>query len=203
MKSPQFFKFRILFTQIFSIIFFAVLIFSASRWEENFPAFSEALFAAGILLVGIASMGRMWCSVYIAGRKTECLVTTGPYSITRNPLYFFSFLGMVGVGLLAESIAIPLLLIVLFSVYYPVVIKNEEKILRELHGKPYEIYMRSVPRFFPKFSLFNEPDRYIIFPAIYRKHIFSALWFVWVAGFLDLLEGLHRDGLLPIYFRIF
>ena len=50
------------------------------------------LFAIGIALVGISSLGRMWCSLYIAGDKDESLMTQSPYSACRNPLYFFGMM---------------------------------------------------------------------------------------------------------------
>jgi protein-S-isoprenylcysteine O-methyltransferase Ste14 len=75
------------------------------------------LSSIGLALAGIASLGRLWCSLYIAGYKTEELITEGPYSIYRNFLYFFSFLGAIGVGFASESLLIPLIIPILFTSY--------------------------------------------------------------------------------------
>ncbi len=135
--------------------------------------------------------------------KKNTLITLGPYSISRNPLYFFSFLGALGVGLATETLAIPFILAVAFGLYYPFIIRDEESTLKKLHGTTFEDYVRRVPRFFPKISLLNEPAEYSVQPRIYRKHIFSALWFIWIIGFLELIEGLHELNILPTWFPIY
>ena len=84
---------------------------------------------AGLICIIISAFGRVWCSVYIAGYKTTALVESGPYSMTRNPLYLFSLIGTVGIGLASGSILILLLLMLCFGTYYPLVIRHEEKSL--------------------------------------------------------------------------
>ena len=93
---------RILHSRLFAGGLFAVILFSDSRWE-NIGLTSAVLFFSGALLVGIATVGRLWCSLYISGYKTKQLVKTGPYSLSRNPLYFFSLLGAIGVGMVTET----------------------------------------------------------------------------------------------------
>ena len=153
--------------------------------------------------MGIASIGRLWCSLYIAGYKTERLVNQGPYSISRNPLYFFSLLGAIGVGLASETLLIPLLILIAFVVYYPFVIKSEEADLLKLHDKEYEIYLKEVPRFFPKISLLKEPEDYIVKPIVFKRQMFDALWFIWLMGLLEIIEELHELKLLPTIFKIY
>jgi protein-S-isoprenylcysteine O-methyltransferase Ste14 len=58
---------------------------------------------AGVLFIGAAVLGRIWCALYIAGRKNTDLCIDGPYSICRNPLYLFSFFGAVGFAFVAGS----------------------------------------------------------------------------------------------------
>ena len=56
----------------------------------------EALELFGVALLAVAAMGRIWCLIYIAGRKNKELCQLGPYSLCRNPLYLFSFVGVIG-----------------------------------------------------------------------------------------------------------
>jgi protein-S-isoprenylcysteine O-methyltransferase Ste14 len=44
-------------------------------------------------LAAMIASHRLWCSLYISGYKNSQLITSGPYSLCRNPLYFFSFVG--------------------------------------------------------------------------------------------------------------
>jgi hypothetical protein len=171
--------------------------------EHIAPFISALLLLIGAILVGIASLGRLWCSLYIAGYKTDKLVTEGPYSICRNPLYFFSLLGAVGVGFASETLLIPFIIVIAFSLYYPSVIKSEEAELREIHKEEFEAYLNRVPAFFPRLSLLKEPDKYIVNPIVFKRHMFDALWFVWLVGILELIENLHDLELLPKLFVIF
>jgi hypothetical protein len=172
-------------------------------WEDKAPLVATTLFLLGAVLVGIASLGRLWCSLYIAGYKTDHLVTQGPYSISRNPLYLFSFVGLLGVGLSSETILVPLIILIAFIAYYPFVVRSEEAELMRLHKTQFEIYMKEVPRFFPEISLLKEPEEYVVKPVVFRKHIFDALWFIWIMGILETIEGLQEAGIFPTIFKIY
>jgi protein-S-isoprenylcysteine O-methyltransferase Ste14 len=195
-------KNRIKLGQLFMAALGIAILFTDSRWEQT-GVTGGALFLLGALLAGIATVGRMWCSVYISGYKKEVLVTTGPYSMCRNPLYFFSLLGAVGVGLATKTISVPFVIFVLFMVYYPFVIRREEERLTRLHGVRFEEYRRKVPRFFASFSLYKEPEEYVIKPEFLRGRFLDSLWFVWLIGVLGLIETLHRHNIIPVYFRLY
>ncbi len=203
MTKIQLGKKRIAITQVFAVVMFTLILISSSAWEIDHPILSEVWLFLGIVFVGIASLGRMWCSLYIAGKKNRILVQHGPYSTTRNPLYFFSFIGLLGVGLSTESLSIPLLMALAFFLYYPGVINMEENGLKELYGKEFEDYMVKVPRFFPNLKLLKEPLEIFVNPLVYRRHVFSALWFVWVVGFLAFTEALHEKGIIPVLIQIY
>lgn len=196
-------KMRIHISQIFVVLLVVLICVSGNSWEVKAPILTFVLFLLGSVLVGIASLGRLWCSVYIAGYKTDQLITNGPYSMCRNPLYFFSLLGALGVGFVSETLLIPATILVCFAVYYPLVIKSEEAELARLHKNEFEMYFKRVPRFFPRLTNLTEPEEYIVKPMIFRRHIFSALWFVWLLGILETIEGLHQLNILPTIFNIY
>ncbi len=187
---------RILLSRLVILPLGAVLLATESAWEVH-PPWDGLLFMVGCVLVGVASIGRLWCSLYICGHKTKDLVTNGPYSMTRNPLYFFSAIGAVGVGLGTETLTVPALLLLLFALAYPSVIFTEERKLRALHGPAYDAYVARTPRFFPRRSALSEPDTYAVDPRRFRRALFDALWFVWLVGLLELAEALREAGAVP------
>ncbi len=193
---------RILHSRLFAAGLFLLVLLSDSRWE-NVGLTSAVLFFAGALLVGVATVGRLWCSLYISGHKTKLLVTSGPYSLCRNPLYFFSLLGAIGVGMVTETVTVPIAIAAGFALYYPSVIREEEKRLAEIHGDEYAEYQRNTPVFLPSISHLTEPEEYSVNPRIFKKSIFEALWFVWIVGIIELLEEIHATGMIPTLFHLY
>jgi len=194
---------RIRNTRLFAIIPALILIFTRSEWEEKVPVLPMILYLVGLHLAVIAGLGRMWCSLYIAGNKDASLIQEGPYSLSRNPLYFFSLLGAVGLGFATETFTVPIVLAVCFMLYYPAVISREESKLKSLFPGEFDAYCARVPRFFPRFGSFEEPNSYSVAPKIYRKHIFSALWFIVLVGWIELFEELHEIGIIPVFFHLY
>lgn len=193
---------RILISRVIIWPLAAVLLVTTSAWETR-PPIDGLIFLVGCALAGVATIGRLWCSLYICGRKTEQLVTSGPYSMTRNPLYFFSAIGAIGVGLATETLTVPAVLIVLFGVTYPSVIRAEEHKLRAVHGAAYDAYVASTPRFLPRLSGFSEPESYEVDPSKFRRALSDALWFVWLVGILELGEALREMAFIPSLFSLY
>ncbi len=195
-------KWRVRLGQFVILCLGIVILFTGSYWEDN-SVVGGVLFLIGAILAGIATVGRMWCSVYISGYKKNLLVTTGPYSICRNPLYFFSLMGAVGVGLATKTFAIPLIIFILFALYYPFVIRREEKRLAGIHHEAFENYRRKTPRFIPSLLNFGEPEEYTIKPGFLRGRFTDSLWFMWLIGLLALVESLHRHSIVPVYWKLY
>ena len=196
-------RFRIPMSQLFIVAILFLICTTHSYWEDRSEIFTFILFFVGLILVSIAALGRLWCAVYIAGYKDNLLVQDGPYSVCRNPLYLFSFIGIVGVGLATETLLFPFVLVIFFAFYYPSVIAAEAGRLSELFGADFAEYEKKVPAFFPKMSLLHEPTKYEVNPLVFKKSIFSALWFIWITGFIEVAEGLKELGFLPTYWTIY
>ncbi len=191
---------RITHTRLLALLILVLMVLSRNRIEGSL---SEGLLNfAGLACVVISAFGRVWSSVYIAGYKTSAMVELGPYSVTRNPLYLFSLIGTVGIGLASGSFLILVMLLLCFGLYYPSVIRREEEDLKARHGTEFLSYVERVPRFFPKFSLYSEPDTYPVKPKQLRRALLDASYFIWVFGAVQLVEKLREAGIFPAFFRI-
>ncbi len=121
--------------------------------------------AISVPFIVIGEFLRMWAVGY-AGASTRArtlgaardLVTTGPYSYVRNPLYLGNFLLSFGVCLVANVYwLIAVLIIGYFSQYLPI-IALEEAYLLESCGQVYQSYRERVPRFLPRFRTYPNPS---------------------------------------------
>ena len=195
-------KKRKILTRLLGIVLVLLILFSESYWEKIL-IISDIFFLFGIILVGIATVGCLWCLLYISGYKTNTLIKWGPYSICRNPLYFFSLLGGTGVGLASETLILPGIILIGFALYYPFMIRAEERKLRKVHNKDFDDYVDSTPRFFPSLGSLEEPQEYAVKPKAFRKGLFDALWFVWLVGILELIEAFHEYKILPILLKLY
>jgi protein-S-isoprenylcysteine O-methyltransferase Ste14 len=184
-------------SKLVAALAFVLVALTQSHWELYHENVATFFFSTGIVLAAIGATGRIWCSFFISGRKDGELVTEGPYSISRNPLYVFSFIGLVGVGLSTETLAYPLLFLVIFGLYYPGIMAREERRLEELFGESFRQYQQRVPRFWPNRGLYSEPASWSSNPRLFRRHILSDIWFVWIAAIIELVEGLRNSGWLP------
>ena len=61
---------------------------------------------AGLVLLLLCAIGRLWCNLYSSNGPTSTPVTEGPYSMTRNPLAFTTIIGAVGLGLAFGSLIV-------------------------------------------------------------------------------------------------
>jgi protein-S-isoprenylcysteine O-methyltransferase Ste14 len=154
----------------------------------------------GFFLLAAATLWRIWCALFIAGSKNGELATSGPYSVVRNPLYIGNFLGVVGFGLAVEQPALAVFLGLVFALFYPSVVTQEERRLEILFGETYRAYRARVPRWMPEWSLYTEPAHVTVSPRRMRGAILDAMWFLWAFALWEFIEELHSLKLLPTLF---
>ena len=184
-------KKRIILSRVLIVLLLVIQVVTPESWGDD-SFLGRALEPLGIILLGFAALGRIWSSLFISGKKTHHLVMEGPYSIVRNPLYVFSFIGAVGAGICSENFLTLALIILLFLTYYPYVVRNEEEKLLTIHGQEFRNYANRVPRFIPKFSLYNCPEAVPIDTGRVRKALFDGFVFICIYPAFEILELLRQ-----------
>ena len=102
-----------------------------------------------MVISAVKTLGKQWA---IAARVVEDhqLITEGPYSIVRNPIYSGMFGSLIATGLaVSKWYALPIAIAVFWYGTH-IRVKIEEKLLRETFGSTFEEYARRVPALIPK-----------------------------------------------------
>lgn len=155
----------------------------------------EFLGLAGILLAFVGVVGRLWCTTYIGGRKDRQLTTDGPYSLWRNPLYVFSFFGLVGILLATRILTLTLIGIAAFFIYYFFIIRSEEQRLQEMFGDEYRSYCAKVKVIVPAVGNYWSRASFDMNPRYFHKAMADAAMFVLV---LVVIEAIYRCKILGL-----
>ncbi|MBC2601537.1 methyltransferase family protein [Puniceicoccus vermicola] len=163
----------------------------------------EGLEFCGYFLLVLAAVGRIWCSIYISGRKNRELCVEGPYSLCRNPLYFFSFLGVAGFGFALQSGLLALGCSSLFLAFYAFVIRKEEVRLSQIFGADFEKYVANTPRFFPHFKGYSRVESLVIEPRVVERSLSEVVWFLFAIIAIDLIEAIHESGNMVLGYLYF
>lgn len=182
------------------VVLFVGLLVGQSYFEPDTPV-HELIETIGVVLIFLGIIGRLWATLYIGGRKSAEVVSGGPYSITRNPLYVFSSVAACGVGAQIGSITATIGFGVICAAAFHIVILREEKFLKEALGAPYLAYMARVPRFFPKLSLYEEGDTGSFKPRVLLITLMDGLVFLVALPAFELVDSAQQAGILPVLFR--
>jgi protein-S-isoprenylcysteine O-methyltransferase Ste14 len=176
-----------------------MLLLVQPSWGESAHEFIEI---AGVLLVFVCMFGRMWSILYVGSKKSRELVTTGPYSMTRNPLYFFSTLGVVGIGLMFGSLLVAFGLGLITYVVLTATAAKEAAYLRTVFGPAYDAYSRRTPMFWPRRALYRDAPEVVFSPKALKRTLFDALPFLAAFPVIETVEYLQVTGTLPILMRL-
>lgn len=159
----------------------------------------EYTLARGITLLSILPIIFGW--FYLRKNVDSGLVTTGPYSYSRNPQYIGFILFVVGMTLYWPTlITVPMGCLLCFAYYW--LARYEEKNLLKTFASEYKEYSEKTPRFIGSktYKVFNLPKRltateYIVEVALLIPFV---LWFA--EALLGLIWG--SDFVLAYWFPI-
>jgi hypothetical protein len=156
-----------------------------------------AVTAAAAVLIAIACLGRIWCSVFIAGHKDDRLITEGPYSVCRHPLYGFSLLGGLGLALATRSIVLVLVTIAVLAALLIRAARAEDRTLLQRHGRAFTDYASITPAWLPRWRLYRLPDAISVKPTVFRKAFLDAGAFVVLYLLVETARLLRHQGVFP------
>ncbi|MBA3049197.1 MAG: isoprenylcysteine carboxylmethyltransferase family protein [Alphaproteobacteria bacterium] len=165
-------------------------------WHEGVEAF-------GLALIIIAIVGRGWCSLYIGGRKKAEIVDRGPYSVTRNPLYVFSFIGAFGIGAQTGSLVIGAAFAAATFLVFLRTVGREEAWLAANFGDHYDAYRQRTPRFWPNPRLWRDAEELTIRPAFFVRTLRDGLTFLAAIPVMEGIERLQAAGLIGLPIGLF
>ncbi len=134
-----------------SLIAVAVLLLATPTWPSVL---------VGIFLSALGLVVRTWASGHL--RKEKKLAVSGPYRYSRNPLYLGNFILGIGIAAGAYSWWVLAIAGLYFALFYPILILEEKKRMKELFPQEYEEYGKKVPLFFPSFRKRNDssPEKF-------------------------------------------
>lgn len=110
----------------------AVIIFSSPTWQSVWIGFAVAV---------VGEVIRMWAAGHL--EKSREVTRSGPYRLTRHPLYLGSSIIAVGVMLAAHSLVVAVVGTVYMVATIGTAIRTEEAFLRQAFGDTYGRYERS------------------------------------------------------------
>jgi len=166
------------------------------------PVLPGGLKALGLALIVICIVGRAWCSLYIGGRKKAEIVDRGPYSISRNPLYVFSFMGAFGMGAQSGSVVIAGLFLVVTYLVFRSTVKREETWLAGEFGEPYLVYTKRTPRFWPKFSAWQDEEMLEVRPTFFLTTLWDGAVMLLAVPLFALIAFGQAAGWLPVIIHL-
>ncbi|MEZ0223216.1 MAG: isoprenylcysteine carboxylmethyltransferase family protein [Alphaproteobacteria bacterium] len=162
----------------------------------------ESLELVGYILVITCAIGRIYASAFIGGKKSEQLITWGPYSLCRNPLYFFSLVGAIGIGLLSGSLVASAVICAGFIAIYNSLIRREEDFLLSKFGQRYSDYTSKTPRLWPSFQNYNCPDELVFQPKYLTKAVADAVWWFVPFPLFEIADYLKEQALMTPFINL-
>jgi protein-S-isoprenylcysteine O-methyltransferase Ste14 len=168
----------------------------------SFDGGHRSLEVVGQFLILFGIMGRAWCTMHIGGKKFTELVTVGPFSVSRNPLYVFSLIATLGASLQIGSLLFAFLTVFGVWIIFDTTVRKEEAALRSRFGDRYAVYCARTPRYGPRLSSWHGEDSVVVnMPLLYRTLLDGSLFFL-IIPVAEMIDRLQALGYLPVLLKL-
>ena len=179
----------------------------ASRYPEGSHGMDLA-WEGFCFLVGLMGLGVRIATVGFVPRDTSgrntarqiagSLNTTGMYSIVRHPLYVGNFLMWLGVAAIPRVWWAPVIVALVFWLYYERIMFAEEEFLRRQFGAAYSQWASRTPAFLPRVALWRPAICSFSWRAVLRREHTSLLSLVGSFTALEVASDIVWSGRLMI-----
>jgi protein-S-isoprenylcysteine O-methyltransferase Ste14 len=189
----------VLLRAVFVPVIFLFLFVSPSWPNDSVLDFLIEVPGYLLLMVGLGL--RIWSVLYIGQRKSKQLITDGPYSLCRNPLYLGTFAIAIGAGLVLVNLPMAAFTALVFIPVHVWVARAEERHLQGIFGREYEDYRRTVPAFLPRWRNYRTRQEIPVSMRAMWKVSMEASLILLIPPVRELVEVLHTYALIPVLWR--
>jgi protein-S-isoprenylcysteine O-methyltransferase Ste14 len=174
-----------------------VAVFVRPSWHlDSLLAFLVESVGYVFLMLGLSV--RVWSILYIGGRKSQVLVTDGPYSLCRNPLYIGTMLVTVGAGLCFENLLMLVTMLVTMVPAHMVAARLEDAHLAAKFPVEFPEYTRRVAALWPRLRNYRSREMLMVSARAVRRAAIDASGVMLIPLLEDILEVLHQRGIVPV-----
>jgi protein-S-isoprenylcysteine O-methyltransferase Ste14 len=152
-------------------------------WEA--VCLSLALIGLGLRIGTVGFVPRDTSGRNTGAQVAGSLNTSGFYSVVRHPLYRGNYFMWLGVALFVRSWWAPVIVSLVFWLYYERIMFAEEEFLRRKFGPLYTSWAATTPAFLPRLTLWRRPGVPFCFLTVLRREHSSLLALM---GSLTVLE---------------
>ncbi|WFP63797.1 isoprenylcysteine carboxylmethyltransferase family protein [Mesorhizobium sp. WSM4904] len=193
---------RLIVVQVSAVVAIVLLLFSKPFLSEGSSG-HELVETAGFGFVLVCFLGRLWSILYVGGKKNDELIVSGPFSMTRNPLYFFSIIGAVGIGLMFGSALAAAILGLASFLVFRFTANREAEFLFGKFGAVYTAYAGRTPRFWPNPMLYRDQDQLIFSTSALKSTFRDGLYFLALFPLIETVEYFRAAGVLPTLLTVY
>lgn len=187
---------------LFSILYLPFVPYFQASYESNL---AWLFFCFSISLIGLFVRCFVigYAPARTSGRNTKQQIAdlvnqSGIYSLVRHPLYLGNFLMYLGPVLILRDIAVALVFILFFYVYYERIMFAEEFFLRNKFHEEYLFWANKTPAFIPKLTGYLKPSLGFSFKNIFKREYPSLFGLIVIFTLLDLIQIYFQEPTIRV-----
>ena len=143
-----------------------------------------------------------WQPHFVCSWRSKRIISEGPYSICRNPLYWGTLTVLASQVCLYHSLTFALGAVVPILIYIYGVIPAEENHLRYKLGDEYLAYYNAVPKMWPNFANYSSPPEINVNLKGLRAEVLRILGWIGLPLLAMVLNFLRETPHWPRFFNL-